>query len=1282
MARQRIDNASRITHHVSRFANHTTLLLALASILAAAWAGAAERRVLPDHLPPGLARLQPLDRLPGNTNLYLVIGLPLRNTNALATLLQQLYDPASTNFHQYLTSEQFAERFGPTKEDYQKVVAYAGAHNLKVTATHPNRLLVDVAASVADVERTFDVTLRTYRHPTESRDFFAADTEPSVEAGMSILNVSGLDNYALPRPMNLKVRPSSPGFNPSVTPYSLSGTGPGGTYTGKDFRAAYASGVTNTGSGQFIAIVDVGGPYYTNDIYMYQTNAGFSTSIVITNILLSGWTGIPTGTNDDDGEEVLDIDMAMSLAPGATILNYEGEAHDVFNQIAVDNKAKQMTLSYGFGIDETIRQIFLEFVAQGQSFFQASGDGGADLSGGGGLTGEPYATIVGGTALSTSGAGGPWQSETTWVGSGGGVSSYGIPAWQEGINMQTNQGSTTYRNYPDVALLADTAIFIYFKNGQPLQGIGGTSASSPQWAGFMALVNQAAASQGKPSIGFANPSIYALGRGSYFAYTNAFHDITTGNTFNNHNPLLYYATNGYDLCTGWGSPRGSNTITALIGVGTNDFTLNASQVSLYTVRGSVATTIIRVVPMNGFSGSANLSISGLSGGVTALFSPATVNNSTTLLTLTAAATALPGSNNVTVTAVSGGLTHTMTLSLTLAAPIPGAASVSLTSYYNRVGIYSEGRTFSGGLDTVGYAYSANLLGPAPAWKGVAFALGPINAADVIVSAGQSIPLPSGQATTLLMLATAVNGSQNNQTFIVTYTDNSTTTFSQGISDWASPQSYAGESTFVTMTYRNNGGGTKDMNTTVSVFGYSLTLNQTKAVKSITLPNNGKVLVLAMALANEPASVSLASFYNRAGMYTDGTTFTNPATGGIDGGGAAYSATLLGSALTWNGVQFNFGPANVTNVISGANQTITLPPGNYSVLRMLATGLQGNQASQTFTVTYANSTTSTFIQSLSDWFTPQNYTGEAKAVPMGHRNSSNGTTDNRTFYLYGYSFNLTSSKIVQSIRLPNNGNVAVLAISLIPDWPPSFTVNPFTLPGINAGLSYSGTIATNATDLNGDTITFAKTSGPAWLTVAANGTLSGTPANSDAGTNTFVVRATDPGGLSGTATMYLYVNGAPSFINDPFAEPDGSVGQLYSGTVATNATDPNGDSLIFAKVSGPVWLSVASDGSLSGIPASGDVGTGTSVVSATDSGGLSATATMSITVSPTPPLTCAIIFQGSSLLLSWSGGNPPYQVQMATNLATPDWQLVGTLTSTTNLLVSPTNTAAFYRIFGQ
>ena len=283
---------------------------------------------------------------------------------------------------------------------------------------------------------------------------------------------------------------------------------------------------------------------------------------------------------------------------------------------------------------------------------------------------------------------------------------------------------------------------------------------------------------------------------------------------------------------------------------------------------------------------------------------------------------------MTVTAVSGGLTHTMTLSVGVAAPIPNAGGVHLASYYNRAGLYSDGRAFSGGLDTDNYAYSASLLGPAVGWKGVTFALGPSNANDVVVASGQTIPLPAGQATTLLMLGTAVNGSQSSQPFTVTYTDNSTSTFSQGISDWAFGQNYAGESTVVTLPYRNYGGGSKDLNTTASIYGYSFTLNQTKTVKSVTLPSNSSVVVLAMALANEPATASLASYFNRPGMYTDGTTYTNPATGGVDGGGASYSATLLGASRVWNGVPFNFGPANTTNVISCASQTVALPPGQY------------------------------------------------------------------------------------------------------------------------------------------------------------------------------------------------------------------------------------------------------------------------------------------------------------------------------------------------------------------
>ena len=146
--------------------------------------------------------------------------------------------------------------------------------------------------------------------------------------------------------------------------------------------------------------------------------------------------------------------------------------------------------------------------------------------------------------------------------------------------------------------------------------------------------------------------------------------------------------------------------------------------------------------------------------------------------------------------------------------------------------------------------------------------------------------------------------------------------------------------------------------------------------------------------------------------------------------------------------------------------------------------------------------------------------------MGHRNASNGTTDNRTFYLYGYSFALNSAKIVQTIRLPSNANVIVAAISLVPNWPPTFRVNPFTLPVATAGQNYSGTIATNASDLNGGSLTYAKVTGPAWLNVAANGTLSGQPFSADIGADSFVVSATDLGNLSGIATLNINVQAPP------------------------------------------------------------------------------------------------------------------------------------------------------------
>src|SRR5437879_12252984 len=116
--------------------------------------------------------------------------------------------------------------------------------------------------------------------------------------------------------------------------------------------------------------------------------------------------------------------------------------------------------------------------------------------------------------------------------------------------------------------------------------------------------------------------------------------------------------------------------------------------------------------------------------------------------------------------------------------------------------------------------------------------------------------------------------------------------------------------------------------------------------------------------------------------------------------------------------------------------------------------------------------------------------------------------------------------------------------------PLFTNNPIQGLIAKAAQPYSALLATNATDPNpGDVLTFAKVDGAAWLLVDTNGVLSGTPLNSDAGTNTFLVSVTDAGGLSNTASLLIVVGGIPGFVSDPFDAPPASVAQAYSATRA-------------------------------------------------------------------------------------------------------------------------------------
>jgi hypothetical protein len=178
----------------------------------------------------------------------------------------------------------------------------------------------------------------------------------------------------------------------------------------------------------------------------------------------------------------------------------------------------------------------------------------------------------------------------------------------------------------------------------------------------------------------------------------------------------------------------------------------------------------------------------------------------------------------------------------------------------------------------------------------------------------------------------------------------------------------------------------------------------------------------------PMPVSLAQYYNQQGIYPDGAQFS----GGVDADGNACSSNLL-AAETWHGVPFQTGlSVGSPNVITCKGQSIALAqPVHFSKLEMLATAVNGAQENQDFSVTYGDNSNSDNTLSLSDWAQPDSYTGESVAMTMEYRNQSDGTKDDNAYYLYRYSINLDSSKTLQSLKLPDNDNVKVFALTLVP-----------------------------------------------------------------------------------------------------------------------------------------------------------------------------------------------------------------------------------------------------------
>ncbi len=650
------------------------------------------------HVPPLVRSGQAAEvgSLDPSQHLHLTISLPLRNEAALDALLADLYNPASVNFHHYLGTAEFDARFGPTEGDYNKLVSWAQSSGFLITATAANRRLIEVDAPVAVVNRALHIAEKTFRDPALGREFHAPDTEPKPDLDIPLLAIDGLEN-SVPKHSHLKkapaalpdtiAAPSGLGMlgdgvvaNAAVTPH-ITGSGPGNTYLPSDMRAAYYGSGSLTGTGQTVAIFSYDG-YLASDLTLYYSKIGMSSSVPVKNVLVGGYNGACFGFTSsgqenpntcDDGEQILDIVQVQGMAPGLSqILFYEGSSStSVLNQMVSDNTAKVISSSWGGGDFGTASDApFKQMAAQGQTYLNATGDSGAfNSSTYDPPSLDPYITQVGGTDLTTTGAGGAWSAETGWVDSGGGYyasAGYSIPTWQQtaGVITSTNKGSASYRNAPDVAAEAN------FDNttaddGQFESGYGGTSYATPRVAGYIALANQQAVANGKSTLGFINPSLYTLGLGSSSA--TVYHDITSGTNPASKGSGSFTAVAGYDLVTGWGSPNGPGLINALVGSSTPtaDFSLAASPAGVSVTQGKTATTTVTVTDSNGFTGSVALTVSGLPTGVTASFSPASTTTSSTL-TFTASSSAAVGTSTVTVTGTSSSLTHTTAISLTVA----------------------------------------------------------------------------------------------------------------------------------------------------------------------------------------------------------------------------------------------------------------------------------------------------------------------------------------------------------------------------------------------------------------------------------------------------------------------------------------------------------------------------------------------------------------------------------------------------------------------------------------
>jgi subtilase family serine protease len=649
---------------IRKFSTYLLAIVALVSIVNTV-CHAASQPALTRHVREVVLNGQApsVGRLPATQTMHFDIVLPLRDQAGLANFLREVYDPSSPSYRHYVTVQEFTARFGPSQQDYDAVIHFAKSRGFTVVGGSRDSMDVQLKGSVANVESAFHVTMGLYRDPVQNRTFFAVDREPTADLPFQLWHISGLDNYSVPRPALHK-------RSEGVISNATTGSCPQESFCGSDMRAAYYEGTALTGAGQNIGLLEYAG-FDIADVNTYYKNAGQTRTAAVTGISTDG-TSVNCLDADgcDDTEQTIDITQSLGMAPGVTtVYVYVGSTDTALLGGMSTDTPLPLNLSSSWtwspADPNTDDPYFMKMASQGQSFFQAAGDSGGYKGDAPWPPNSAYVIAVGGTDLFTQSAGGPWASETVWSDGGGGWgTNVTIPSWQvtaaDDCNAAGGDCSKTDRDVPDVSANANFSFYVCADQTTCSANLyGGTSFAAPMWAGYLALTNEQAITNGALPPGFINPTIYPLNLGNNDA---DFHDITSSANGSNG----FTCVTGYNMCGGWGSPNGSALINALTGPATAGFYLSASPSTVSVAQGGSGTSTITSTVTGGFDSAVTLTASGQPTGVTVGFNPGSITGTgTSTMTLTVAASTVTGTYPITVTGTSGSITATTTVTLTV-----------------------------------------------------------------------------------------------------------------------------------------------------------------------------------------------------------------------------------------------------------------------------------------------------------------------------------------------------------------------------------------------------------------------------------------------------------------------------------------------------------------------------------------------------------------------------------------------------------------------------------------